>query len=389
MSRVLQDRGREHVVLERGRVAERWRSERWDALRFQFPNGLIALPGYQYADSEPEGFATASEIVGLLERYATTNRAPVIEGCEVTRLAHAAETDGFVMTTTEGEIRASNVVVATGPFQRPAIPELAHQLPEGIVQLDPTRYRSPHELRSGAVLVVGSGASGAQIADDLLRAGRTVYLSASSHRRMPRRFRGKDVLWWLDKLGRFELTVDELPGGTRPPGLLITGVDGGYDLSVTGLAAAGVRLAGHVLDVADGVITFASDVAATLDRADRAYEDFMEAARKVAPDLARELGPEVAAPAIKGGPVAGLRSLNVRTEAVGTVIWATGYEYAYEWLHEPVLERGAPIQRRGVTPVPGLYFLGLHWMHTLRSGLLMGVGDDAEYLAEQMAKLPG
>jgi len=385
MSGCLENYGREHVILERARVAERWRSERWDTLRFQFPNWTIELPGERYDGTEPDGFATAGEIARLLERYAATNRAPVIEGCEVTALVRDSHTDGFMLTTTNGEVRASNVVVATGPFQRPAIPALSAELPQHVLQLDPTRYRNPQDLPPGAVLVVGSGASGAQIADDLLRAGRKVYLSVSSHRRMPRRFRGKDMFWWLEKLGRFDLTVDDLPAGRRPPGLLVTGVDGGYDLTMYGLAANGVRLAGHVVAVNDDVVTFAHDVADTLRKADQAHDDFLQASRKAASGLGDELLPEDGQPAMDHKPIEGVRSLDLRAESVGTVIWATGYEYAYDWLHLPVLDgRGAPIQRRGITPERGLFFIGLHWMHTLRSGLLMGVGADAQYLAEHM-----
>jgi putative flavoprotein involved in K+ transport len=385
MSRFLENYGREHVILERARVAERWRSERWDTLRFQFPNWTIELPGEQYDGAEPEGFATAGEIAGLLERYAATNRAPVIEHCEVTAVVRDSGTDGFVLTTTNGVVRASNVVVATGPFQRPAIPAHSAELPQHILQLDPTRYRNSQDLPPGAVLVVGSGASGAQIADDLLRAGRTVYLSVSSHRRMPRRFRGKDIFWWLEKLGRFELTVDDLPAGRRPPGLLVTGVDGGYDLTMYGLAADGARLTGHVVGVKGDIVTFAHDVADTLRKADQAHDDFLEAARKAASGLEDELLPEDRQPAMAPKLIEGVRSIDLRAESVGTVIWATGYEYAYDWLHVPVLDdRGAPIQRRGIAPERGLYFIGLHWMHTLRSGLLMGVEADAQYLALHM-----
>ena len=384
MSLVLQDVGREHIVLERARVAERWRSERWDALRFQFPNWTVELPGMRYSGGEPDGFAGASDIVLLLEQYAESNGAPVVEGCEVTGLQRDPSTEDLVLTTSSGKLTAANVVVATGPFQRPAVPPLSQQLPAHILQLDPTRYRRPGDLPPGAVLVVGSGASGAQIADDLLRAGRTVYLSVSGHRRMPRRFRGRDVYWWLEKLGRFALTVDDLPRGRRPPGLLVTGVDGGHDLTVYRLAAEGAVLAGHLIGSSDGRAGFANDMAQTLRDADRAYLDFLAAARAAASGLEVELAPDEATPPSEQ-PVEGLRSLDLGRARVTTVIWATGYEYAYDWLHLPVLdERGSPVQRRGVTSERGLYFLGLHWMHTLRSGLLMGVGEDARFLGRQI-----
>jgi putative flavoprotein involved in K+ transport len=390
MSRVLQDIGREHVILERARVAERWRSERWDTLRFQFPNWTIGLPGYRHSGNDPDGFAGADDIAQLLGRFAASSRAPVIEGCEVTALERDPSTTDFVMATSSGEVRAANVVVATGPFQRPAIPPLSNHLPAHILQLDPTRYRRPEGLPPGAVLVVGSGASGAQIADDLLRSGRTVYLSVSSHRRVPRRFRGKDMFWWLEKLGRFNLTLDDLPGGRRPPGLLVTGVDGGYDLTMYGLAADGAVLAGHLTGATDGRVSFADDVAETLHKADQAYLDFVAAARAVASDFEAELALDEGPRPTVEKPMDGVRSLDLEAQAVGTVIWATGYEYAYDWLHLPLLdERGSPIQRRGVTSESGLFFIGLHWMHTLRSGLLMGVGDDARYLGEQMEGVRG
>ena len=313
--------------------------------------------------------------------------APVVEGCDVTALDRDPSTSDLVLATSSGEVRARNVVVATGPFQRPAIPAFSRDLPKQVLQLDPTRYRRPEDLPAGAVLVVGSGASGAQIAEDLLRTGRTVFLSVSSHRRVPRRFRGRDFFWWLEKLGRFSQRVDELPGGRRPPGLLVTGVDGGHDLTIYGLAADGAVLAGHLGGVTDGWASFADDVAETLREADRAYDGI-------------RCGGPGGGPRTRGGPHAG-RGSDVGRRAAGS--WPAVAEprggggrdcrvgdwvrYAYDWLHLPVLdERGSPVQRRGVTAQPGLYFLGLHWMHTLRSGLLMGVGDDARFLAEQIER---
>jgi putative flavoprotein involved in K+ transport len=390
MSRVLQDLGREHVILERARVAERWRSERWDTLQFQFPNWTIEMPGDRYSGTDPDGFASAGDIAALLQRYAASNRAPVVEGCEVTALDRDPQSTDLVVTTSNGEVRAANVIVATGPFQRPAVPSLARELPEHILQLDPTRYRRPEELPPGAVLVVGSGASGAQIADDLLRAGRDVYLSVSSHRRVPRRFRGKDIFWWLGRLGRFGLTVDDLPGGERPPGLLVTGVDGGYDLTVYGLVADGARVAGHVMQVNDGHVTFADDAGETLRKADQAYDDFLAAAGKTASDIEDDLVPDDGPRPTVVKPIDGLRSLDLRARSVATVIWATGYEYAYEWMNLPVLDaRGNPIQRRGISSESGLYFIGLHWMHTLRSGLLMGVGHDARFIGNYVVAVRG
>ena len=385
MSAVLNQRAREHVVLERGQIGERWRTERWDSLRFQFPNWSLQLPGYTYSGNNPDGFAHWREIVSLIESYATSNRAPVREQTEVTSLT--VGDSGFVLTVPEGTIVARSVVVASGPFQRPLIPQCSREIAQSVVQTDPTRYRRPQELPDGAVLVVGSGASGCQIADELLRAGRTVCLSVSRHRRVPRRFRGNDVYWWLDRMGRFEQSIDSFPGRQWPPGIVVTGVSGGYDVNVRRLAADGVRVIGRILDASDRRLAVGRNANEVLDEADSAFDGFLSSAHEFAsahPDLdlaEDESGESQALPS----HVAEVESFDLSRERVATIIWATGYEYDYSWLHAPVLDvNGRPVQQRGISPVQGLYFLGLHWMHTIKSGLLSGVGRDAEYLAEHM-----
>jgi len=385
MSAALQRRGREHVVLERGRVAERWRTERWESLRFQFPNWSLELPDYRYSGDDPDGFADCWDIVRLIEDYGATTGAPIQEYCEVSGLR--ADDAGFVVSIPEGAIHARRVVVATGPFQRPRIPKLSEQVPRGVVQTDPTRYRRPEDLPDGAVLVVGAGASGIQIADELLSAGRRVFLSVSRHRRIPRRFRGKDVYWWLERMGRFDQTIDTFPDRRWPPHTAVTGVNGGYEINLRQMAAKGMNLLGRVVGGADGTLSIAQDANQILDQADAAYAGFIDAARNHAaanPELDIE-EEEPSSPAADSRPVPEVESLALRRANVTSIIWATGYDYAYDWLHIPVLgaER-RPIQQRGVTRVTGLYFLGLHWMHTFKSGLLSGVGRDAEYLADQM-----
>jgi putative flavoprotein involved in K+ transport len=211
MSAVLQQRGREHVVLERRRVGERWRTERWESLLFQFPNWSLELPGYAYSGDDPDGFAHWREILRVVEDYAASTRAPVREHAEVTGLRR--DDGGFVLSVPDGTIDARQVVVASGPFQRPRIPRLAERVARSVLQTDLTRYRRPEDLPDGAVLVVGSGASGCQIGDELLRAGRTVFLSVSRHRRVPRRFRGKDVYWWLDGWAASPRRSTASPGG--------------------------------------------------------------------------------------------------------------------------------------------------------------------------------
>jgi len=385
MSAVLQQHGREHVVLERRQVGERWRTERWESLRFQFPNWSLELPGYSYSGDDPDGFAHWREIVRVIEDYAASTHAPVRENTDVTALR--ADDSGFVVSVPDGTIHARQVVVATGPFQRPRIPQFSEGVAPTVLQTDPTRYRRPVDLADGAVLVVGSGASGCQIGDELLRAGRTVFLSVSRHRRVPRRFRGKDVTWWLDRMGRFAQTIDSFPGRQWPPSVVVTGVNGGYDVNVRQMAADGVRVLGRVLGASDGRLMVARNANEVLDEADAAFAGFVAAARELATtnpdwDLAEE---ETTGSAARPATIAEIDSLDLRRENIAAIVWATGYDYDYDWLQAPVLDvQGRPLQQRGVTPVPGLYFLGLHWMHTFKSGLFSGVGSDAEYLADRM-----
>ena len=378
MSAVLRDLGREHIVLERARVGERWRSERWDSLRFQFPNWAMALPGWQYAGDDPDGFAPAAEVARLIEEYGRV--APVRERTEVVSLTR--DDDGFLAATSEGRLRAASVVVATGPFQQPKVPEIP--LPASITITEPTHHRNPEALPDGAVLVVGAGASGIQIAEELADAGRRVFLAVSPHRRVPRRYRGRDVYWWLDRMGRFEQTIDSFPGRRWPPHTAVTGVNGGHDIDLRRLAAAGATLVGRVRGASGTRLLLEPRVNAVLDDADAAYRMFVQAARELAATLDEELAEDDAVE--PGGPtLAEPEELDLEREGISTVIWATGYSYDYPWLHVDVLdELGRPVQQRGVTAVPGLFFLGLHWMHTFKSGLLSGVGADARFISEHL-----
>jgi len=225
MSYHLRQRGREHIVLERRRVAERWRTERWDSLRFQLPNAWLALPGKPYAGTDPNGFTHHADVVQFILDYAAEIAAPVRTGVDVTRLS-AGDNGGYALDTTAGPIGARHVVLATGPFQRPLIPDYSRAVPPDVYQTEAAHYRNPAELPLGAVLVVGTGNSGCQIADELLRNGRRVFLAVSRHSRAPRRYRGKDIIWWYEQLGRFDVNVDSFPGRRYPPTSIMTGVDG-------------------------------------------------------------------------------------------------------------------------------------------------------------------
>jgi putative flavoprotein involved in K+ transport len=382
MSYHLRRRGHPHVILERGGVAERWRSERWDSLYFQFPNWMIELPGRAYSGNDPEGFSNRGVIEKFIQDYARWIEAPVRTGVDVTSVSRVDA--GFLLKSGNEEIVARHVVLATGPFQRPKIPRLQGELPKDLFQVHASQYKIPGSLPEGAVLLVGSGASGFEIAEDLWAAGRTVYLCVSRHRRIPRRYRGYDNGWWAKRLGRFDIPIDQFPGRKYPPSIVVTGVNGGYDADVRRLAAKGVVILGRLLAVEAGRATLGSDAERILAEADQAYLDFCNEAD----DLANKDGMNLPAPDIVEPirvEIKPIPALDLGKAGIKSVVWCTGYTYALDWLKIPVLDtRGAPIQTRGVTSCPGLFFLGLHWMHTFKSGLMFGVGEDAAHLVNNM-----
>jgi putative flavoprotein involved in K+ transport len=386
MSHTLGKRGLAHLVLERQRIAERWRSERWDGLRFQFPNWSIGLPDFPFPHADPDGFATPGEIADFITAYAAFIGAPIRCGVNVTALRHRDGASGFVAETSDGAIEADNVVVATGPYQRPRIPALLRD-DAGIFQLDASRYKNPSQLPPGAVLVVGSGASGAQIAEELLRAGRRVYLSVGAHRRMPRRYRGRDLIWWLDEMGLLQRPTEERGPERSLP--LISGAFGGNTIDFRQFAAEGVTLLGRMQAADDGVIAFAPDLAKRLAYGDASYAIFLDMmdAHVEAHGLDTPKDPDARAvlpdPACLTEP---LRELDLRAAGIAAVIWATGYDFDFGWIDLPVLNpRGEPDHVKGITGVPGFYFLGLQWLAKLNSSLLSGVGDDAAVLADHIA----
>lgn len=385
MSYWLRERGREHIILERTRLAERWRSERWNSLMFQFPNWSLQLPSFKYEGDDPNGFAHHSEITRFIENYARFLNAPIRCGVEVVALREAPDSVGFLIDTRDATIAAGRVVIATGPFQRPSVPALSAEFPSNIFQVHASRYLNPDQLPHGAVLVIGSGASGCQIADELNQSGRAVYLSVSRHRRVPRRYRGRDVLWWLLALGRMDTRIDSLPGRRIPPSTVVTGVNGGYDVDLRRSAAEGVTLLGRLQGVTDGKISLGDDAEALLAEADRTYGEF----RQAADDYAR--ANDIVTPAEESGysptmPVHSVSMLDLKAANITSAVWSTGYRFDFDWVKLPVLDAlGAPVQQRGVTAVANACFLGLHWMHTFKSGVIFGVGEDAAYLADQLA----
>ena len=369
VSHMLSQAGCRHLVLERARIAERWRTERWDGLRFQFPNWSVKLPDFPFPHADPDGFATSEEIVDFLAAYAEFIAVPIRCGVAVTRLSRRPGASGFIAETADGAIESANVVVATGPYQRALVPAL---LPAALdlFQVHASTYRAPDQLPPGAVLVVGSGASGAQIAEELHRAGRRVYLSVGHHRRMPRRYRGRDLIWWISTLG-----LDQTPVERRGPDKalpLITGAYGGHTIDFRAFSAQGITLLGRLVAAENGIVEIAPDLAASLAAGDRSYAGFLDMVDGYIAQHGLDMPQDPDARATLPDPpclVQPLRRLDLREADISAVIWSTGYGCDFSWIDVPVLDaRGEPVHSDGVTAVRGLYFIGLQWLASSRFG---------------------
>jgi putative flavoprotein involved in K+ transport len=378
--------GRPHVVLERGRVAERWQSERWDSLAFQFPNSMLRLPGHAYSGNAPDGFMGRDGVTRFITDYAMKIAAPLRCGVAVTSV-RPTDQGRFLVQAGQHTMEAANVVVATGPYQLPSIPSCSGSFPSAAFQVTANRYTRPSDLPPGRVLVVGSGGSGCQIVEDLRDGGREVFYAIRRHRRMPRCYRGRDYGVWIEESGITDIAGDRLPPDFKAP--LITGVRGGHTIDLRQIANKGVTLLGSLLDVSDGRLRIADDLNANLKAGD---ETFVQFARTIDDFIERK---GISAPVEEGfdpylcqtpKALPEVDTLDVRDTNITTVIWATGYRYDFGWIDCPVFDKqGAPQQRRGVTGLRGLYFLGLPRLHKLKSSFLWGVGEDAEYLANHIA----
>lgn len=392
MSYSLSQLGQEHVILERGRVGERWRSERWDSFCFQFPNWTIELPGYKYQCDDPDAFTRGHEVVRFLDGYADFIDAPVRCGVNVTSVEQASRTGQYLIHTQDRMIEARNIVIATGPFQVPAFPPLSAQLPADLFQVHSSKYRNPKQLPSGAVLVVGSGSSGGQIADELIESGRRVYFSVGRHRRVPRRYRGRDYVWWSSAMGLFDQRVDTLPSveAKNWPLPLLTGVNGGYDLDLRRMAAGGATLLGHLRSVAGTTLGIAGDLKDTLEKADVWFTDLKKSVddyvTKTGMDVPKEnpVAEGLAEPKEVSNPIL---ELDLKAAGIASIVWATGFRNNFGWVKLPIFDAtGDPVHRRGVTSLPGIYFLGLRWLYKRKSFFLImgGPAEDAAYIAEHI-----
>ena len=381
----LKQHGLEHIVLEQAAQAgNAWRNDRWDSFSLLTPNWSFLLPGAEYQGSEPDGFMRRDEIVATFEGYVQRYQLPVQYGTRVEAVEPLGNGYGYRVRTGDEVLEASKVVIATGLFQRPKIPAFSKSLPAKITQLHSGQYRNPQALPAGAVLVVGSGQSGCQIAEELYLSGRKVYLCVGSAGRAPRRYRGMDIYKWMQMSGFLDRTADKLPSprakfSANPH---LSARDGGRSLNLHQFARDGVILLGRIQAGRAGRIWLAPDLKENLAKADQ-FE--AEIVKLVDGYIARAglNAPEETLPVLRDGYNAEeFGELDLRSAGITTIIWAMGYAFDYAIVRVPVFDvDGYPYQKRGVTSYPGLFFIGLPWLNKMKSGLLVGVGEDAEYLA--------
>ncbi len=390
MSEHLTGAGIPHVVLERHRIAERWRTERWDSLVANGPAWHDRFPTFEFDELDPDEFATKDRVAEYFAAYAASFSAPVRCGVEVTSVQRRAGRAGFRVETSDGPIDAGYVVAATGPFQRPSIPPVV-PADAGLTQIHSSAYRNPQQLPDGGVLVVGAGSSGAQIADELQRAGRHVVLSVGPHDRPPRRYRGRDFAWWLGVLGKWDA---EAPAeGAEHVTIAVSGAHGGHTVDFRDFASRGLVLAGRTTSFDNGTIRFAPDIAANIAHGDASYLSLLDEAdayvERYGLDLpeepkAREFGPM---PDCVREP---LLTLDLAAPGITSIVWATGFGLDYSWLQVDAFDQnGRPRHTRGVSAEPGVYFLGLPWLSRRGSSFIWGVWHDAKYLADHIATRRG
>jgi putative flavoprotein involved in K+ transport len=391
----LQQHGIDHLLLEKHSLTHTWRNQRWDAFSLVTPNWQCALPGYTYSDEfngkDPHGFMKKDEINAYLSGFVKSVSAPVLEGVAVQRVVPRA-IGGYEVHTSKGEFSADQVIVASGGYHTPIIPRLAERLPTGIQQIHSEQYRNPHTLPAGNILVVGSGQSGAQIAEDLHVAGRKVYLAVGDAPRCARFYRGKDVVDWLAEMGYYDIGVDAHPlreGVRDNTNHYVTGRDGGRDIDLRKFAREGMQLFGRLQGLEKGRLQFSDNLGASLDSADAVYnrintsiDNYIEKNALDAPAGERYMPVWT--------PEQERKELDLHGEGITSIIWCIGFTPDFTWVEAPVFNgRGHPGHQRGITAQPGLYFLGLPWLYTWGSGRFSGVARDAQYVVEHLVGVAG
>jgi putative flavoprotein involved in K+ transport len=387
----LTQHGHEHIILEQAdRIANAWRERSWDSLTLVTPNSAFRMPGNEHGIDHPSGFMPLDDIILFFEDYVKKFNLPVVYNTKV--LSVAGHADGTYMLKTNGEVYvAKNVVIATGFYQNPKIPSVANNLSIAIKQMHSSAYRRPSSVPEGAVLVVGSGQSGGQIAEELLQAGRKVFLCVGTAGRAPRRYRGKDIIEWLNIVGLFDLTPEQLPPGMgKFDGIPhLTGAQGGHTINLHQFAKDGITLLGHLRFAENDKVMLATDLHNSLQVVDGFEKDVTQAIDEYIRSNSLDI-PAEALPQLEHGyhqPL--LEELDLSKEGINTIIWATGYTFDYSMVKLSVLDGdGFPIQSHGVTKFPGLYFVGMPWMPSEKSGFLLGVGESARHIAAEIVMQP-
>jgi putative flavoprotein involved in K+ transport len=381
VSYLLTKKGIDHLILEKGKVADDIRNRRWDSFRLITPNHMTCLPGFSYSGKNPNGFDSRDEVVGFLEEYAKSFKAPIVENTNVTSVVH--DGNGFEITTDSGSYEAKNVVVAVGSFHKALLPSLSKELPKNITQLHSSEYKNANKLPKGSVLIVGGGNSGIQIATDLNKAGRKVYLSVGRLRIVPRKYRGKDFMEWAGLMGALDRTTDEATPeikATLAP--LLFGYD--EDVDFRKLAKNGINLTGRLKSHKNGLLTFSSDLSENIKKGETALRGFKDAADKLA-DQENMKSPRENQE-VMSSEMEKMEELDLIEKQITSIIWATGFEDDWSFLKIPVLDKnGQPEHIKGVSKVPRLYFIGLRWLSKYKSFLLCGVGEDAAYITSKIS----
>jgi putative flavoprotein involved in K+ transport len=388
MSKHLTDRSIDHVLLERGGVANSWLSERWDSLRLLTPNWQSRLPGFAYDGDEPDGYMTMPDVVHYLQRYARVVRAPVRTGTRVTRVCRI---DGsYQIVTDQGDWRCRTLVIASGACNIAVVPPLAGALPRSITSITPMEYRNPAQLPDGGVMIVGASATGVQLAAEIRASGRDVILSVGEHVRLPRVYRGRDIKWWMDVIGAMDVRYDEVEDLARArhlPSLQLVGTPERRSIDLNSLRAAGVEIVGRLVGLRGGTAQFSGSLANQCALADlkmnrmlASIDAWISASGQedsfAAPD---RYEPTRLAPQARLGH-------DLSDGMIRTVIWATGYRPDYSWLDVPVLDRkGRLLHDGGVVSAPGMYVMGLPFLRRRKSSFIDGAGDDAADLAEHLS----
>lgn len=387
MSEHLSRLGVPHLVLEKNRIAEAWRTGRWDSLVANGPAWHDRFPGLTFDGLDPDAFAAKDQVADYFEAYAKKFNAPVRTGVEVTKVERNSDRAGFTVETSIGVIQANQVVVATGPFQKPVIPPIAPQL-ETITQIHSAQYRNPQQMPEGAVLVVGAGSSGVQIADELQRAGKQVYLSVGAHDRPPRAYRNRDFCWWLGVLGEWD--AEAVQPGKEHVTIAVSGARGGHTVDFRKLAQQGMTLVGLTKTINNGVVSFEANLADNIARGDENYLALLDAADAYIARNGLDLPEEPEARVMLPDPqclTQPILELDLAKAGITSIIWATGYSVDYSWLKVNAFkDNGKPQHQRGVSSEPGVYFVGLPWLSRRGSAFIWGVWHDAKHIADHIVK---